>query len=81
METVYQKLFYVFFFLRRIAYLAMAFGSLGIPIIFQFYGILLLNFITLIYYGFCYPHKHKLDRRIDLTNEFLIMYFTFMLMS
>ena len=65
-------MYYAFFIVRRTMYLCILLIMPFLTTTFQIYALILLNFLTLMYYAQVKPISPKLDRRLDIFNEFMV---------
>lgn len=73
LNSVAQKLFYLQYMMRRIAFVATSF-YLHDPVIFQLYSIWFLNLLSLMHEGHAMAPKVPSQRRLELFNELAVCF-------
>ena len=71
-HTLPQRLFYVQYMVRRLLYLSITFNYPNMSASLQLICIIILNHASFIYIGLVEPHRSKMDRFIEMFNEFIV---------
>ena len=80
-DTLMQRLFFVFYLLRRIVLIALAHYCKEMPLVFQISILLLISLLTSSYYLSSEPHIRSRDRKIEVANEFMIAIIIYTIMT
>ena len=80
-DTKAQRLFYLFYMARRIAFFSIAYFGYQWPVVFQISALLALSNSTLIYYILLQPQQSSTDYRVETFNEFAVGVMTLLSMT